>query len=367
MEILRKTLAQARLCLKLFVRDRITVSVLILSMLTFLLCMSDFSRGADELSSIPIGLIDGDRSTQSEELVDRVGGNEALSVKSGTYQELLSLLENGDIRCILEIKEGYGQAVSAGEYRALVNVYHEEGDNVATLITDIVAGEMMYDICQAHAYLAYGKLAPGEKEKFSRQEYEAYAASLLGNEDFDFAFEFRFLDGKGGERREGLKNSLFYRQAVAAVAAVLLTLVMMAPLSCICLEGECGVRKRKRLSGMGGVCEAFGSLLACALLAFLPSAVFAFCVASGVGNFKKFFPIFWTSAFFSVIMALIYYILAKAARGLFVYQVAGTFVLAVSGICGFLSVVDGVLFPKFPGWFSLIPNCAYLRCFTWIL
>ena len=76
------------------------------------------------------------------------------------------------------------EAVSAGKYRGLLNVYHEEGDNVATLVTDIVAGEMMYDICQAHAYLAYEKLKPGEKEKFDREEYEAYAASLLGSEEF---------------------------------------------------------------------------------------------------------------------------------------------------------------------------------------
>ena len=56
-------------------------------------------------------------------------------MKTGSYKELLALLEDGDIRCILEIKEGYMEAVSAGKYRGLLNVYHEEGDNVATLVS----------------------------------------------------------------------------------------------------------------------------------------------------------------------------------------------------------------------------------------
>lgn len=365
--MIKKTFVQMGFCLKLFLKDRTTFLVFCISVFLFLFCMADLNRGAEEMAAIPIGLIDGDKTEKSEELAERLKNLESFLVKTGNYEELVTFLQGGEIRCILEIKEGYQNAVSAGKYRELIAVYHEEGDNVATLVTDIAAGEMMYDICQAHAYFAYEKLPEEEKEKFSREEYEAYAASLIGGEDFDFAFDFRFVEQGGDERREGLKNSLFYRQIVAAMAAMLFSLFAMSAMAGVYQQKESGIARRAFLLGMGRVSEAVGNLLACTLLSMVLAAIFAVCVGAGMGEWKKIFPIFWTSAGFSVMMALIYYFLAKAAGGLFVYQMAGTLILAVLGICGFCSIVEGVLLPDFPKWFHFLPNCAYLRNIVKIL
>lgn len=365
--MLKNAAVHAELQLKLFFQDKITILVLFISVFSFLFCMADLNQGAEEKASIPIGLIDSDESAKSVELVKNLENLETFSVKTGTFEELWEIMDGGSIRCILEIKEGYEEKVYEGKYRNLINVYHEEGDNVATLVTDIVAGEMMYDICQAQAYLAYEKLPEGEKEKFSREEYEAYAASLIGGEDFDFAFEFRFVDGKREEREQGIKNSLFYRQAVAAVAALLFSLLQMTALSGICLEKAQGIEKRQKMFGVLKSAKALGSMAACAVLSMLPAAVFAICVGIGAGEWEKIFPVFWTSVLFSVIMALIYYILANAVTKLLVYQIIGTVILIGFGICGFCSMVEGVLFPEFPAWFRWIPNCAYLRIFSGIL
>lgn len=367
MGMLKGMYAQAVLWLRLFLQDRMTLLVLAISVLSFLFCMADLNAGADQLSSIPVGFVDLDGSVKSRELSEKLVLLPSLSVQYGTYEELEELMLSGSIRCILEVKEGYEKKLYAGKSHNLLNVYYEEDDRVATIVTDIVAGEMMYDLCQAQAYLAYEELPAGEKEKFGREEYEAYAASLVGGEDFDFAFEFHFLDGGQQERKTGIKNSLFYRQAVAAVAALLFTLLMLSALSGVCMEKEQKIDKRKRLAGMGKTEEFLGSMLACTFLSMLPAAVFAVCVAASVGEWKKFFLIFWTSVLFSVMMALVYYILAKKMPDLFAYQVTGTAVLLGFGICSFCFMVDGILFPQFPGWFRLIPNCAYLGRFIEIL
>lgn len=367
MRMLKSLSVQALLRLRLFLQDRMTVLVLAVSALVFFFCMADMNQGAQELASVPVGLVDLDGSKKSEELAARLDALEALTVKRGTYEELRALMEEGGIRCILEIREGYGEGLYAGKSKKLINVYYEEDDRVATIVTDIVAGEMMYDICQAQAYLAYEELPAGEKGKFSRQEYEAYAASLIGGEDFDFAFEFRFVDGGHTERENGIKNSLFYRQVIGAVAALLFSLLQMSALAGVCMERERGICQRRRLAGVTGTAEMLGSMLACAVLSVLLAAVFAVCVAAGVGEWKKFFPVFWTSVLFSVMMALVYYILARTLPGLLAYQVAGTAVLAVFGICGFCSIVEGILFPEFPEWFHFLPNCMYLRRLLGIL
>lgn len=367
MGMLKGLSAQALLWLRLFLQDRMTFLVLAVSVLGFLFCMADLNAGAEGLAAVPVGFVDLDGSEKSGELSERLAHLPSLSLKYGTYGELEELMASGGIRCILEVKEGYEEKLYAGKSRNLLNVYYEEDDRVATIVTDIVAGEMMYDICQAQAYSAYEELPAGEKEKFTREEYEAYAASLVGGEDFDFAFEFHFLDGGRQEREKGIKNSYFYRQAVAAVAALLFALLMMSALSGVCMERERGIDQRRCLAGMGKTEELLGSMLACTILSMLPAAVFAVCVAAGVGEWKKFFPIFWTSVLFSVMMALVYYILAKKMPSLFAYQVAGTVVLLGFGVCGFCSMVDGILFPEFPAWLRLIPNCAYLRKFMDIL
>ncbi|MDE7212072.1 MAG: ABC transporter permease [Lachnospiraceae bacterium] len=367
MRMFRSLSAQAQLRLQLFLKDRMTLLVLAVSVFCFFFCMEDMNREAENLATIPIGLVDLDKSEKSKELAGRLEGLEALSVKYGTYGELSALMEEGEIRCIFEIRERYGEKVDAGKSRKLVNVYYEQDDKVAAIVADIVAGEMMYDICQAQAYLAYEELPAGEKEKFSRQEYEAYAASLIGDGDFDFAFEFRFVDGKQQERREGLKSSLFYRQAVAAVAAMLFALLQMAALSGVCTEKEQGICQRRHLVGLTRPVELLGNMLACTVLCAVPAAVFAVCVAAGVGNWEKFLPVFWTSVLFSVMMALIYYLLANWLPGLLAYQVVGTVVLVVLAICGFCSMVEGILFREFPVWFRFLPNNVYLRWFVQIL
>lgn len=367
MRMLKGIVVHALLRVRLFLKDRMTLCVLAVSVLGFLFCMADLNRGAKELAAIPVGLVDLDKSEKSAELTEKLRALEALSIKCGTYEELAALMEEGRLRCILGIREGYGERLNAGKSRNLLDVYYEEDDRVATIVTDIVAGEMMYDICQAQAYLAYEDLPAGEREKYGRQEYEAYAASLIGGEDFDFAFEFRFVGEGSRERETGIKSSLFYRQVVAAVAALLFALLMMSALSGVCLEREAGILGRRQLAGLTGGAELLGSMAACAVFSMLPAAVFAVCVAAGVGEWEKFFPVFWTSVLFSVIMALIYYLLARLAPGLFSYQVAGTVLLLVFGVCGFLGMVEGVLFPEFPGWFRYVPNCAYLRWFMDVL
>lgn len=365
--MIKRIFVQTGFCLRLFFSDRAAFLVFCISVFLFLFCMADLNRGADEMAAIPIGLIDLDGSEKSRELAGKLQNLESFFVRYGTYEELVTLLQDGEIRCILEIKKGYQREISEGKYRELICVYHEEGDNVATLVTDIAAGEMMYDICQAHAYFAYEKLPTGEKEKFSREEYEAYAASLIGGEDFDFAFEFRFVEDGGSKREEGLKNSLFYRQMIAAMAAMLFSLFAMSAMAGVCQQKESGITRRAFLLGMGRVPETLGNLLACTFLNMVLVAVFAVCVGAGTGEWKKIFPIFWTSAVFSVMMALIYYLLAKAAGGLFIYQIVGTLILVVLGICGFCSIVEGILLPDFPKWFHLLPNCAYSRCIIKIL
>ena len=219
-----------RLRFRLFFKDRATVAVLIISMLFFLFAMGQFNTGAEERASIPVGVAAGEDTKEVRALIDRLCGLEAFYIVEGSLEELLEQLSNGYKQCVFEIREGYADKISKGRSRNLIAVYHPKGDEVSSILSDIVAGEMMYEICLAQGYKEYESLPEGEKEKYTRQEYEEYTASLIKNDSFDFAFQFRFVDTAGGEREDGVKNSLLYRQAITAVAAMMLGLVPFAAL-----------------------------------------------------------------------------------------------------------------------------------------
>ena len=91
--MIKKAFVQMGFYLRLFLTDRATLLIFCISVFLFLFCMADLNRGADEMAAIPLGLIDQDKTEKSEELVRRLISLESFLVKSGTYGELVTLLE----------------------------------------------------------------------------------------------------------------------------------------------------------------------------------------------------------------------------------------------------------------------------------
>lgn len=353
--------------LKLFGRDRATIVVFLVAAICFLLCMTDLNLGAEEKASLPVGVVNLDDGVKAQELVDGLKEAQALFVTEGSYEELEEKLFDGYLRCIIVIKDGYTRKLESGKYRELISIYHESSDQVASVIGDIVAAEMMYDVCLAKGYKAYEKLPEGEKEKYTREEYKAYAASLLDSEEFDFSFEFFYEDGHGVQEETALDNSIFYRQAVAALAAMLMTLLQLTTMAELQLEKQQGIQARRRLTAMSRRAALCGNLLVSGVFSALLAGMFAVSVGIGTGTARKIFSIFLISLLFSLAMAVVYYFLAKAARSVLAYQIAGAVWLLVSGIGGFGFMVEGVLLPKLPVWAEYLPNVMYLHYFTNII
>lgn len=366
MKMLNGIMTQFLLRMKLLCRDRMTVFVFFLAAISFLYGMSDLNREAEERSSIPIGIVNLSDEPMAQELTQRLIQMPSLHVTVGDLDTLMARMEDGYLRCILEIREDYAERIEKGKYKELITVYHQENDNVATVITDIAAGEMMYDVCLARAYAEYEALPPGEKEKYTREQYEAYTEAMRSDVKFDFAFRFSFVDTEGKEQK-GTENSLFYRQAVAATAAMLLAMLQLSIMAGVVMEKEQGILRRRRLTALGMAAETVGNLLGAMTGAILLAAIFAACACFGAGKTEVFGAMLWTTLLFSIMMSLIYFICAKILPGLQSYQICGTLLLLVFGACGFCSMVEGVLIDEFPAWFDYVPNCMFLHRVTELL
>lgn len=338
--------------------------VFFLSLICFAFCVRDFSQAAENRSAIPVGLTDRDGTETTKALKNRLKGLPALYVIEGDRWSLLDKMREGELSAVIVIEEGYTQKVTSGKYSKAVTIYEEKGDTIATVIGDMVSAGMLYDICPARGFRIYDKLKIEEELKFSREEYEAYTESLAQDEAFDFGFTYRYVSGNKKEETEPLKNSLFYRQALAALAAMFFSVMQFVLVSEYVTEKSQGLAVRKKVCGMSKNGVICGNLLISAVVAAAFSGVFALCLWGNVREAGIIFSVFFASFLFSVCMAVVYYLLAGLFRTMFFYQLAGAIWLLASSVTGFLYMAEGVLIPMQGAWFDWLPNVRYLQSFT---
>ncbi len=357
-------MCQLGLRMKLFLRDKATILVFLISALCFLFCMADMNQSAEENTSIPIGVVNLDEGERGAALVWALQEREELRVTKGTLQELMAPLMEGMLRCVVVLKEDYSEELDDGEYEELMTLYYAESDALALVVGDIIVAELMYEVCLERGYQAYERLPEPERKKRTEKEYKEYVASLIDGEDFDFAFEFRYESGYGEKEEKPLANSMFYRQAVAAVAAMLMTLLQLTTMAQLQLERQQGIRTRRRLTCMSKGADCAGNILAAGLLSMLLALLFGISVGVGMQSAGKIFSVFLLSLLFSVGMAVVYYILSRCARSVLQYQVIGAVWLLLSGLSGFCYMAEGILLDRLPELMKYIPNVWYLKQFT---
>ena len=225
---------QMQLRLRLFVRNRMICAVIFLAAISFFLLIRDFNLQAQNRAAIPIGVVNEDQidhtpTTASTQLLHGLSESSSLLVYEGTQNELEELLYDGYINCIFVIKQGYEKRLLAGETKELITVYEGQDDSLAMIISDIVAGEMMYQICLARGIQIYQNIPPGENGKHSYKEYQQYAKQLLESEKFDYSFSIIYVDtGQIVQEKKELNNSLLYRQILAGIAAMFYSFVILS-------------------------------------------------------------------------------------------------------------------------------------------
>ena len=367
MEIFRDTLTQAILRLRIVCRDRITVAVFVISAICFLFCMSDMNRAAEELANIPIGVVNLSDEKQAQALVERLDSLSSLHVERGTFDELVKRLEDGYLQCIYVIREDYAKCIAQGKTQELLTVYHVAGNNVSYLISDIVAGEMMYDLCLAQGYLQYEKLEPGDKPKYTKEEYENYTAGLIGTADFDFAFRFTFVDTQAKQEVATTENAVFYRQGIASAAAMLISVFCMTLMAGVVMEKEQGISRRRGMLAIGRVDETAGNVLAAAVALSVLAMIFSVCSCVFADRICNIPEMFGVTLFYALVMTALFLVAAKALKRLFAYQMLGGMIVLGFGVCGFLGMVEGILIHGLPEVLCRLPNNLFVEAVTELL
>lgn len=353
-----------RLRLKILAADRITGVFLLLTSAVIIAVMISLNIHAVSASRIPVGLVLEDDSRYALELKDKICSNDCLEIHEGSFEYLTTLLKDGYINSIFVVNKNYGEALVQGKTVNLINVYSCRDDRISVLLQDIVAGEMMYEVCVNKTLETYMDLKPPHDDTVhSEESYISYAESLKNDESFDFSFIIE-TESVGASKSAQVENALVYRQVIMGILALLLMLTAF----CICnvIAGEYETQIPKRLK----TAPAFNSLLqgfkkrASELLAILtfaaPVSVLSVVLLwlSDTGHNGSVFILILINLAFTLFASILFYLMAIIAKSGSAYQSAGCILIIALGVCGFLSIFEGI---AGTGIFKYTPVAAYIR------
>ncbi|MCR5321786.1 MAG: ABC transporter permease [Lachnospiraceae bacterium] len=367
-------MGSVRLRLKLFFRDRTALICWLACAVIMITVLMQLNLHAAERSALPVGLEIKGQGPLTERAAKSFRENEALYVYEGSYDTLYGLLADGYIYCIVSINEDFDRLIMNGRTDEIMTLYSAKDDKVATVVGDIAAGCCIDAVCMYKAYNTYDGL--DAMNGMDINEYSAILSQMEDSGDYDYNFTFEYVDTGTLDNRE-ITNGLIYRQVIAGLMGMLLMLCAFCTCSTITREYENGIRERIRMSGekasLTRLMEMTGLFLCSAPLSFI---VLIFGKNAGSGGNDSALGVTGRSVISSLIVMIlinvllvmistvIYYFLANILRSVFAYQILGSAVTIALGICGFISIFEGLrgghIFAYTPMGLYIRMICAYL-------
>lgn len=338
--------------IKLCLKDVTACICYVVSAVVLVCLLMGLDSAGEERSAVPVGLVCYDSGTEAASLVEAVTTNPALYVYQKDRSELEDMLLEGYVNSIIVINEEYSLNVRNGMTDGLIEIISGEDDKISVVVGDIIAGSMLYDICMNKGYKMYLK-QEGNLGK-SREEYKKYVLATSELPDFTFGFELEYRDANNGLLEEkSVTNGMLYRQMIAGMLAMLLSLVSFAACNGICSEYESGSRRRLKNLPIGSfVLNGFDFLGV--FVYTLPLGLSAGYLLGGIKGMA-------VCSVYLLFICFVCIVLSNLCKKTDAYQLVGAVLIVALGVCGFISV-----FSVFVGggeYLRYTPNAVFINYF----
>ncbi|MDF2538213.1 MAG: hypothetical protein K0S76_1234 [Herbinix sp.] len=357
--------------MKLIGKDVTTRIILITSVLLFAYLVFSLSESAAEQSSLPIGIVDKDKSNTSEELIFKLKKVPSIKVIDMSEEELYDLLLDEMIMSYFIIEEDYEQKVQMGDLEGLISAFYKEDNKAASILADIVAGEMMYTICYYKSYQLYQRISFSQKQ-FIGAEYRSYMDQLLMNvEDFNFAFQMHYQndDYHAAAQEEKVTNTILYQQLIVGILGILIALIAMFVISQAVQEKENRVEDRLKLSGFHFLIQDIGNM--CALLVTEGTISFLFCIflftKFSLKDGRLFLSVYLLLLLNSVVLGGVFLLFTKVMKSMIIYQLVGSTFILITGGLGYFHLLSGLYQSFADKLIKFIPNSWFIQGITDII
>ncbi|WMJ87907.1 ABC transporter permease [Anaerocolumna sp. MB42-C2] len=364
--------------IKAILNDKLTCGILMISLLLFLYIINNFSIHAEERSSIPIGILNLDQSESSKDLIMDLRKVPSFYVYEGSKEYLNGLLLKEQIRAYLIIHKEYEKSIQIGKTEDLITMYYSAGDETAKILSDIIAGEMLYKICLYKGYNKYqflpwkdysSQLTLKQNKMLTWNDYNAYANSLMNSPDFDFGFNISMINTDNRNNGSKIDNSILYQQVIWGIIAMLLGFTAMLMSLGAVLEIESGIRNKAGISLLGPFSLDLSYFTAAFTLQSIFCIVLLASLAGKFGNLtiKQVLLLFLLLELFSGVMILWFLLIGKLSERAGRFQLISIICILLFGLLGFLSITAGFLGNELLNISKIIPNSWFIDEFTAII
>lgn len=342
----------------------------------FFLLTGDFAKQMEQRSSIPIGIFDNDHTIESKAFLERVKQNDSIFVYEEEKNGLQKRLEEGSILAFFEINKGFEEKVKAGETTSLIKMSFLKENPIAMLLSDILAGDLMYDICLGKSIALYKTL--GDKYSLLEEnEYRTYVNHIKEKEEIQFGFRIEFLDKKQQDKDKQqdekqqsgqeklLKNTLIYKQVIIGLIGIVLNFLILFLVECIVNHKKEALEGRMKLIGKNrGIIFISHSLVILSIVGIYNIIAGIFVRKMDiVTNIHQMVFFLYCSCFLAIIQTILFTGIKIWTKTSVSYQLIGGITVIGLGGLGFLSIfVKSFLFLS-----KIIPNGWFIRNITDIL
>lgn len=115
-----------------------------------------------QLKSVPIALIDMDKTPSSQRIMDQLHQKEILHIKPLTFEAALKALRNHEIEAVITLNQGLEAAFIKGDYQKTIDIIYLDRSTSAPALADVIAGGVLGEASVYHASLQVGRYDPSE-------------------------------------------------------------------------------------------------------------------------------------------------------------------------------------------------------------
>ncbi len=128
--------------IKMMLSDKLFFGVMIVLPI-FIAAATGFSLRYEKMDTIPIALVDEDRSAYSETLLERVKTGEGISVSETDRENALDMLEGDSVEQVYIIKKGFGEMIGRGEGGGFIEAASSPSSFSSAFTSELLAAEVM--------------------------------------------------------------------------------------------------------------------------------------------------------------------------------------------------------------------------------
>ena len=348
--------------IKLMLKNKAVIVILAVISAMFLLLLKSFSAEISEKSNIPIGMADEDRTELSKTFLENCQKQEGISVYADKRENLEQKLYKNEITGYFVIKPGFQENIKKGNVKNLIESYAYESTSFSGIVSDILAGEIMSELCLASTWNMYAGLEPAQS-KFNREQFYSYIRQLKEDSSYQYAFDIQFADyNKTEQGKTVFRYQLIYEQIELGIISMLFSIIAMFLVWSIMENPKAQIQKRTGLLSIPAPVFAIGDTASAGFV----MAVYTICGSSVMylmthsfhgGGFLR---VIATGIVFSFGITFVFWCIRKVVKSNTAYQLTSYFFIVLMGAVSMLSIFS----PELEKIAVLIPNQWFMKGIT---